>query len=122
MAVQQKQLIQVIQCRNKESSHDTSFFPMFTTMLAIEAYVPKRRPATPSARIRKSFTTHTCHGHTQKNLRSFLTGQNVTSSRRDGKMKARALLATAPISAIRSSRSGTARAMTAGDREEITCG
>lgn len=86
---------------------------MFVTMFEIEAYVPNRRPATPSARIRKSFTTHTCHGNTKRNFRSCLTGQKVKNSRRDGKMKARALLATAPISAIRSSRSGTARAMTA---------
>lgn len=50
------------------------------------------------------------------NFRSALSGQNAAISRIAGKMRARALLAMAPIRAIRSSRSGTTIAMMAAKR------
>lgn len=101
-------------CRyNSEPLHECSFLPMLAAILAIDAYAPKQSPTTPSSKMRQSFTTQTIHGNTKQNLRSLLSGQNTAISRSAGKMRASEELATAPIRAIKSSRSGTARAIIA---------
>ena len=82
-------------------------------MLSIEAYVPKTDPTTPKRAIIKSFTTQTCQGRQPSQRVSWRTRQNIKIERREGKMRASVLLATAPIRDMRSSRSGTAIAIPA---------
>ena len=81
---------------------------MFTRILAMDAYVPRTNPITPRAIIAKFLAVH--RGHSAPH---FCCDQKVRRSRRAGKMKAKALLAKAPMREMRSPRSGTATAMAA---------
>ena len=70
-------------------------------------------PITPRLMMRMSLVTHTCQGNTQSQWMSCRTRQNTKMERRGGKIRARPLLATAPIRDMRSPRSGTKKAMIA---------
>ena len=83
---------------------------MFATMLSMDAYVPRTKPKIPSRNMKQSLVSQTGHGRYHKNILRSLSGQKVNTSRIVGKMKARALLAKAPMREIKSARSGTASA------------
>ena len=90
-------------------------------MLAMEAYVPKIDPRTPRSRMATSLTTMNHHDRDSLNFPTLITSgglsfQKVRMLRKGGKMKARAQLATAPISVMSPLRSGMAMARPAAVR------
>ena len=97
------------------------FWSIFDIMFAMDAYVPNNRPRMPNPKMQKSLTTHTGHEKNPKNNRCSLSGQKEISSRRDGNMKASALLAKAPMREIKSPRSGTPMAMIAARSSRNLC-
>jgi hypothetical protein len=80
----------------------------------IEKTVPVTEPRTPSVRIAIHLATVKAQGREMPMWGRWrhdgLASQNVRSWRIGGKMKARAVLATAPMSVMRPSRSGITNA------------